>query len=223
MTVPTIEPTTSGGSRYELATAFLVGLIAIIVAVLVVLEVSVSHAGARADAASARLASVATTRNNVSQAPFGFQISKTLESTRLGMEGTTRQLITLEAGDPIGQAIGAADQVAWERLMAIAQEMGAVPDASSPLDPYARYGLASTTIDIAAMVAEQNHQADTATAAGSRGLAIVLGISLAALGGVLAGLAAVIGRGKPGTLMLVLGYVAAGLAIALAAAGSGGL
>ena len=101
--------------------------------------------------------------------------------------------------------------------------MGAIPDASSPLDPYARYGLASTTIDIAAMVAEQNHQADTATAAGSRGLAIVLGISLAALGGVLAGLAAVIGRGKPGTLMLVLGYVAAGLAIALAAAGSGGL
>jgi hypothetical protein len=219
----TPKSTTSEGSRFELATAFLVGLIAIIVAVLVVLEVTVSHVGARADAAAARLASVATTRNNVSQAPFGFQISKTLESTQLGMEGTTRQILTLEAGDPIGQAIGAADQVAWERLMAIAEEMGATPDASSSLDPYARYGLASKAIDIAAMVVEQNHQADLATASGSRGLAIVLGISMAALAGVLAGLAAVIGRGKPGTAMLVLGYIAAGMAIALAAAGSGGL
>ena len=79
----TPKATTSEGSRFELATAFLVGLIAIIVAVLVVLEVSVSHVGARADAAAARLASVATTRNNVSQAPFGFQIVLTAGAKRI--------------------------------------------------------------------------------------------------------------------------------------------
>jgi hypothetical protein len=221
VTEPRPQPDAAGGSTYELATALLVGLIAVIVAILVVLEVSTGHVGARAESAAARLASVAATRNNVSQAPNGFRISKILESTQLGMEGTTRQLVALEAGDRIQQAIGAADQVAWERLMALAEEMGEVPDASSPLDPYSRYGLASKAVDIAAMVVEQNRQADRAAAAGGRGAVIVLGISLAALAGVLGGLAAVIRRGRPGAALLALGYVAAAIAIVLAAAGSG--
>ena len=94
--LPTTE---SGGSAHELASAWLVGLIAITVAVLVVLEVAVSHEGARADAESARLSSLATTQNNVSQGPFGFQVSKTLEAAKVAMEGTTRQIVALEAGD----------------------------------------------------------------------------------------------------------------------------
>ena len=223
MTDVASRPGSSGGSRFELATAFLVGVVAIIVAVLVVLEVSVSHEGARADAAASRLASVAATRNNVSQAPFGFQISKMLEATKLGMESTTRQLVSLQTSDALGQALGAADQVAYERMLGIAQEMGAIPDASSPLDGYARFGLASRAIEISAMVAEQNHQADRASAASARGLTIVLGISLAALAGVLVGLAAVIGRGRPGAAMLILGYVAAGVALVIAASGAGQL
>jgi hypothetical protein len=223
MTDETPMPGTSSGSRFELASAFLVGLIAIIVAVLVVLEVSTSHQGARADAAASRLASVASSRNNVSQAPFGFQISKTLEAARLGMESTTRQLVALQAGDAVEQAVGAADQVAYERLLGIAEEMGATPDASSPLDPYARYGLASRAIDVAAMVAEQNYQADRSGAASNRGMTMVLGISIAALAGVLVGLAAVIGRGRPGAALLGLGYAAAGVALVLAASGVGWL
>ena len=90
------EPT---GKPYEIATALLVGLIAVIVAVLVVLEVAVSHEGARAEAAAARLASLTSTRNYVSQAPFGFEISKTLAATKVAMEGTSRQLVGLQGGD----------------------------------------------------------------------------------------------------------------------------
>jgi hypothetical protein len=223
MTGETSGPVSSRVSGFELATAFLVGVIAIIVAGLIVLEVSTSHQGARADAAASRLASVAASRNNVSQAPFGFQISKTLEAAKLGMESTTRQLVALQSGDATLQAVGAADQVAYERLLAIAEEMGKTPDASSPLDPYARHGLASRAIDVAAMVAEQNHQADGAGAASNRGMTIVLGISIAALAGVLGGLAAVIGRGRPGAALLVLGYVAAGVALILAVIGAGRL
>jgi hypothetical protein len=176
--------------------------------------VAISHKGARADAAAARLASVAASRNNVSQAPFGYEISKTLAATQLALEGTSRQLIALQVGDEAGQAIGAADQVAFERLLEIAREMGAPPDASSPLDGYARVGLASRSIDIAALVAEQNHQADFGGRAASQGMAAVIGLSLAALAGVLVGLAAVVGQGRPGTALLVLGYVLAGSALA---------
>jgi hypothetical protein len=213
-------PADEGASRYELASAVLVGLIAVIVAVLVVLEVAVSHEGARADAEAARLSALATTRNNVSQAPFGFQISKTLEATKVAMEGTSRQLVALEADDAISQAIGAADQASFDRLMAIAVEMGAIPDASSPLDAYARDALATTTDELRALVDEQNAAVDRTSDASTRGMAIVLGLSLAALGGVLVGLAAVIGRGKPGVVLLVLGYAAAGIAFALALVGA---
>jgi hypothetical protein len=50
---------------------------------------------------------------------------------------------------------------------------------------------------------------------------VVLGLSLAALAGVLVGLAAVIGQGRPGAVMLVLGYVAAGSALLLGLIGAG--
>jgi hypothetical protein len=219
----TVEPvaTPKQGSTHELASAVLVGIIAVIVAVLVVLEVAVSHEGARADAESARLASLASTENEVSQAPFGYRISKSLEATKVAMEGTSRQMVALEAGDAAGQAIGAADQVAFERLLAIAAEMGATPDASSPLDPYARDALAAETDELRALVAEQNAAVDRSSAASARGMAVVLGLSLAALAGVLVGLAAVIGQGRPGAVMLVLGYVAAGSAMLLGLIGAG--
>lgn len=216
-------PTESGRSAHELAAASLVGLIAIIVALLVVLEVAVSHEGARADAEAARLSALATTQNNVSQAPFGFQISKTLEATKVAMEGTSRQMVSLEAGDAIGQAIGAADQVVFERLFAVAAEMGAIPAATGPLDAYAQDALSSTTDDLRALVAEQNAAVDRSSAASARGMNIVLGLSLSALAGVLVGLAAVVGRGRPGAALLALGYVAAAIALLLGIVGAGWL
>jgi len=216
-------PTDSGRSAHELAAASLVGIIAIIVALLVVLEVAVSHEGARADAEAARLSALATTQNNVSQAPFGFQISKALEATKVAMEGTSRQMVSPETGDAIGQAIGAADQVAFERLIAVATEMGAVPAASGPLDAYAQDALSSTTDDLRALVAEQNAAVDRSSAASARSMGIVLGLSLSALAGVLVGLAAVVGRGRPGAALLALGYVAAGIALLLGIVGAGWL
>ena len=206
----------SSGSRHEQLSALLVGLIAVIVAVLVVVEVAMSHEGSRAQAEAARLASQATTRINVSQAPPGFQLGKSLEATRVAMEGTSRQLVSLETSDAAAEAIGAADQVAWERLLAIAQVMGAVPGASSPLDPYARMSLASTQEELEALVAEQNRQVDLGDAASVRSTAAVFGLSLAALSGVLIGLAAVVGSGRPGSALLLLAYVVAGAAVAVA-------
>ena len=46
-------------------------------------------------------------------------------------------------------------------------------------------------------------------------MSIVLGLSLAALAGVLVGLAAVVGRGRPGAVLLGLGYVGVGIALLL--------
>jgi hypothetical protein len=221
----TVDPEVqaSGEPRRDFASALLVGIVAIVVAWLVVLEVAVSHEGARADSEASRLTVLAATVNDVSQAPMGFQLSKSLEASQLSMEGASRELVSLDSEDAIGHVIGKVEFDALDRMMAIAAEMGAVPDASSPLDPYARDALASTVDDVRDLVAEQNAAIARASASGSRGLAIVLGLSLAALAGVLVGLAAVIGRGTPGLALLVLGYVAAGMAIVLGIVGAGWL
>jgi hypothetical protein len=202
-------------------TALLVGVIAIVAASLVVLEVRASHQGARAEAAAARLTSEATTRLNASSAPQDLRLGKALEASDMAIQGTSRQMIALEAGDAPGQAIGAAEWRAGERLSAVAEEMGATPDETSPLDAYARAALAASLEEISAMVDEQNRQRDLADVAGARSTDAVLGLSLAALAGVLVGLAAVIGHGRSGEALLALAYVLATASIVMAAGAAG--
>jgi hypothetical protein len=200
-----------------------VGSIAVIATLLVVLEVSASQQGARADAAAARLASEATTKLNVSSAASNVLLGKSLEATYVGMQGTARQIVALEFGDEIAGAVGAADANIWERLLSIAEEMGAVPDESSPLDAYAQEALAATIPELEAQVAEQNRQRDLADIASGRSTWAVIGLSLAALAGVVVGLAAVLGHGRPGVALLVLAYVFAGVALVAASLAAGWL
>ena len=191
------------------------GLIAVIAAALVLIESSAGQDGARADAMSKRLTSDVTTRLVVSAGPFDFRLRKSLQATVVGLEGTSRQLVALEDADPAADAIGAADLRASKRLVEIAAAMGAPPDGSSPLDGYARMTLASTLDEMSAIVVEQNRQRDLADAASARSSQAVLGLSLLALGGVLAGLAALVGSGRAGNVLLLIAYLMAGAGAAV--------
>ena len=63
------------------------------------------------------------------------------------------------------------------------------------------------------MVAAQRAQRALADRASGHGNEAVLGLSIVALAGVLAGLAAVLGRGRAGRALLALAYAALGLSV----------
>ena len=209
------------GPRHERLTALLVGLMGVVAALLVFLEAGASHDGARAEAAAARMTAEVTTRLNMSAVPLDFSLGKSQEASLLAIKATSRQTVSMETADLAGEAIATAEASAWGRLVTIALEMGAIPDASSPLDDYARSTLASTADEIAALLEERDRQRQFADAASQRSTNAVLGLSLAALAGILAGLAAVVGHGRSGGSLLSLGYLLAGGAVVMGAISAG--
>jgi hypothetical protein len=207
--------------RHRRLIALLAGSLAVIATTLVVIEAATGHLGARAEAAVARLTADVNTRLIVSAAPIDLTLARSQGASILSAEGASRALVSSQRADPAGEAMARADGDAWQRLVTIALEMGRVPDATGPLDVYARSTLASTTDEIAALVEDRNRQRELADAASERGSAAVWGLSLAALAGVLAGLVTVVGTGRSRGGLLVLAYVMAGGAIVMGAVAAG--
>ena len=212
---------TSDGHRYDRLTAVLIGLTAVLAAALVTVQMTQSLAEARGNAEGARLASEVTSRIIASGSLQNTQLVNSQRAILLGMDGLARGMVGLQAGDAGQEQIGQADQNASTRLVAIASEMGAVPDDASPLDPYARVVLASTIDEMVAIVDEQNRQKDLANLASTRSSRAVMGLSVLALAGVLVGLAAVLGGGRAGRALLLLAWIAAAWATALLVVASG--
>ena len=222
----TLDPTThddaslrsaTSSPRHRRLVAFLAGMLAVIATTLVFIEAGTSHQGGRAEAAVARLTAEMNTRLVASASPIDFGLARSQEALILRAEGASRQVVSSEQADPAGEAIGRADSAAWQRLLIIALEIGAVPDASSPLDDYARTTLATTAEEIEALIGERNRQRDLADAASEHGSTAVWGLSLAALAGVLVGLASVVGANRSRGALLLLAYVLAGGAVVMAA------
>lgn len=209
-----LKETTDGG-RFQRLDALLIGLIAIIAAMLVVLQTSASLDEARGNAQARRLASELTTRIITVGSLTGYAGVNAQRALLVGLEGNSRALVALGSGDAGQQAIGEATIQAGDRLTAIAFAMGATPDASSPLDPYAIMVMSTTDEQLGAVLAEQNAAADAAAIASDRSSRSVLGLSVVALAGVMAGLAAVVGPGRAGRALLLLGWVCASVAIGL--------
>jgi hypothetical protein len=211
---------TRHGDWFDRLTALLIGLLALMAAALVLLQSVTSQEQARANAAVARLSAELTTRIIVhgtlsSAAGVNWQ-----RGSLLSMEGHARQIGGLERSDEALQAIGAADVNAGARVRDVATEMFQAPGQGSRQDPYARDVLGGTMDDAQRIVDEQNRQDVIAGDAGARSTISVLGLSIAALSGVLVGLAAVVGAGRAGWALLGLAWLAGasgGLLLLLAA------
>lgn len=212
---------TASGGRFERLTALLIGLIAIVAAVLVVIQTTASLDEARGNAVARRLASEITTRLIASGSLQAYGAINGQRALLVSLEGNSRAIVAFGTGDVAQQAIGEAATVAGDRLTSIALAMGATPDEDSPLDPYARMVLAGTTDEILAILERQNAAADAAAVASDRSSRAVMGLSLIALAGVMAGLAAVVGPGRAGRALLLLGWVCAFGAIGLLAVARG--
>jgi len=126
--------------------------------------------------------------------------------------GGTRGIAAIESANESELAQADAQLAAAQRFIDLAPTLGQ-PAEDGPLDDYARRMLTATMADIQALADEQARQADRADAAGRRVGSSVLGLSLVALAGVLAGLAGILGDIRAGRVTLLTGYGAAALAL----------
>ena len=206
----------SGRTWFERWLSVLVGIAAILAALLATAQVDAGKHEERALQMAARL-SVQVFKGTAGGSPrFSFQINSMQNATALAIASTGAEIAVLgmpETADSI-QARAEADVKAADRLLAIAQSMGDVPPASSGLDPATRKVVGTEPNDLDAVVAEQIRQMDISDRFGERGNRTLAGLSLVALGAVLIGLAAVLGRTVPGQVVIV----AASLALLAAAA-----
>ena len=187
--------------RFDLVTAVLIGAIAILAAVLSVIQIGASQAGTRADLQAARLAADLSARISVSEQAIDSAVTAQQTALMLGIEATARQIDGLQNSDEASVALGAAEDSAYKKLQeALTATSGTT--GGSPVDSYTASLLKADTKQLLAMLAEQNRQVDLATATHGHEQKAVLGLSFLALSGVLAGLAAVFREGRSGRISL---------------------
>lgn len=205
---------THAGTWFDRLVALLIGLVALLAATQAAVQVDVSGQEARALMTAARLISQIDARNASTSELLGLQLQSAQRAAHLGTIGGTRGMAAITAGDEFATAVADAELAAAQRIIEIGLGLGRPPAESGPVDRYARELLAASMADIQALADEQAAQADRAEVAGNRGVMAVLGLSLAALSGVLAGLAGILGDSRAGRLTLLSGYLAGGFVLA---------
>jgi hypothetical protein len=212
---------TADDSTFDRLTALLIGSIGVLAALLVFVQAIEGQREARANATSSRLVAEITARLDLSSELAAYQVNTLQQALQVALEGTASQLVGLQANDETMGIVGEATVAASNRLLAIATEMGATPEASDGVDQYIADVIGTDVMSMEPMVAAQNAASDEGDAAGRRSSQAVLGISVVALAGVLVGLAAVLGGGRAGKTLLLLAWIAAaiGLGALVVAAG----
>lgn len=209
---PDLVAKTAPGTRFDQLASSLVGLIAVVVAILAVVQVNQSQTGERAQLMAARLADDIVARTSVSSLAADFAGQATLRALALGLDASNRQIAAENAGDLGAQAVGAADQKASDLLMTALADTAA-SSGGPPLDAYAAGLVRASVAEMQAEVAMQRHQVDVADDAGGRSRLAVLGLSFSALAGVLVALALVLRESRSGWIALGAAGGIAALAI----------
>jgi hypothetical protein len=184
-------------ATFDRFAATLIGVIAVMAALLAVAHTDRSLEASRANLEASRLAADITGRIGSVSIAGNLDYASDEAVLFLAMEGTDRSNAAAMNDDVGAWTVGQA-------LIGASQELRAALDATMgttggpPLDPYAAGLLATTAADFNAELAEQSRQMDLAQSAGWHDRLAFLGISLLALAGVLTGLAAVLKRSRAG-------------------------
>lgn len=101
---------TKAGRPFDRIAASLIGTIAVIAALLAVVQAGQSHIGGRSQLMAARLASDISARSAASELAADFAGTATLQALRLGLAASSRELAASQAGDAAALAVGQADQ-----------------------------------------------------------------------------------------------------------------
>lgn len=209
--------TETGGGRFGQALAVVVGLAAVLGALLGTIEMATSKEGERAQFIATRMSVDLYGRETVGQIVSDAQAAATEQARTGAIAAAFEQEGAASPRAPdVDRAVAAARVVAAARLSALAASVGRVPDPSSGVDPLTREAIGSDQYVLRDLEARTLHQLADAHRSGGRRSRAVFALSLVALAGVLAGLAAVLGAGRSGATCLA---VAAGALAAAAAWG----
>ncbi len=217
ITKPDLVAKTAPGRRFDRMASALIGCIALLAAVLAIVQAGQSQIGGRAQLMASRLADDVLTRGSASQLAADFSVGSALQAIALRVDGTSRQQAGDTFGDAGARAVGVADQRASDALQAALTDTAST-SGGPPLDGYAAGLVRATIVDMANEVTEQRHQVDIASDAGSRSRLAVLGLSLAALAGVMVGLALALREGRPGWAALLAASSIGAMAVLVALA-----
>ncbi len=213
MIEPEVASRRRSAAAFDRLAAVLIGLIAILAATFAVQQAHEGLAGTRAQVEGARLASDASARIGAGGTSSASALLAQQQALVIGMSGIGRRIAGAGAGDATEVAVGTALAAASGRLTAAVTDSIATT-GGQPVDGYTAGLLDATDDEINAIVKEQNRQVDLSIAAGEHQLVAILGLSLVTFAGVLAGVAAVLGRGRAGWLLLALAWIAALVAAA---------
>lgn len=200
----------AGATRFEQALAVLVGLAAVVAALLGLLEVDANKRQEQAQARSVRVTVqvFGTLAGSAPAADAGLQASQV--ALLRGLQANARRIAAnpLPATAGFESALADADERAAADLGPTVDAVGAHPDAASGVDPVTRTVVASSTDDLTGLLRRQSRELATADRFGTRGSRAVFGISILALAAVLFGLSAVLGEANRGPITLATGGVA---------------
>jgi len=217
-----IEPEVASRWRTQAAfdrtAAVLIGIVAILAATLAIQQAHAGMAGTRAQVQGARLAADAAAHINANAVSTTAAVAAQQQSILVSLEGISRQLAGTVAGDEAAVAVGGAKVAAADRLRAVMAATTAT-SGGPPVDHYAADLLAANDDDLRRQVAEQNRQVDLAASEGTKEMRSVMGLSLVSLAGVLAGISAVLGRGRAGWAVLLIAWAVAAGATAVTVGG----
>jgi hypothetical protein len=201
--------------RFDMIAAILIGAIAVLAAILSVMQISYNQQATRADVRAARLTADLSARISASTEASDWAYASQQNAMAFNLDGLAHSIAALQMDDAGAGAVAQAQSDASTKL-ASALAATAATIGNSPLDAYAAGLLTTTTPELLAQVAEQNRQVDLAERASSREQTAILGLSFLALAGVLTGLAAVLREGRPGWTALLTAIAMATSASAMA-------
>lgn len=196
---------TAAGTPFHRVVSLLIGIVAVLAAILAVAQVDLSQKESRTLLQAARVSASIFEGIAASGQRSSFTLNSQQDAIAVNIASLARSLAALERGTvdiPGDTERVAADMAATDRLQVIAESMGAPAPDAVPLDAAARQAINAEPETLGARVTQQNVLVDQANEYGSRGGRSLLALSFVALAGVLLGLAATLGPGQAGRLAL---------------------
>jgi hypothetical protein len=187
----------SPAARFDRMAAIVIGIIAVLGALLGVVHTDRSTASTRAQLQATRLATDISARIAVNSVGTNLSYQADEAVLMLQMDGADRALAAAAAENAGIAAVGGAEMDAAMALKAALAATQAT-NGGSPADAHVASMLAMTDGDFAAELTAQGDQMDLAHDAGTHDGFAVLGISVLALAAVLTGLAAVVRESRGG-------------------------
>ena len=135
ITKPDLVAKTAPGRRFDQLASSLIGFLAVMAAMLAIVQAGQSQTGGRAQAMATRLADDILTRSSVSRLVDDFAGGAQLQVIDLRVDALARQGEGAALGDAGAAAVGAADEKAAELLQTAMTET-INTSGGAPLDPY---------------------------------------------------------------------------------------